>query len=293
VACRRHTAAAEIVTAFTRPLLATEHGEFDTGAEALAFAIAQRCHLPLTGVLPVVSNPEYEMVAPQLAAKADAEAAAKRQHLSTLASAQGVSLDLRARHGPEAWQEIVDEAREREADLIVIRRRGKRGLLANLLVGEMVSKVVAHAPCSLLIAPRDARMWTQGVLLGVDPTSSDAGALTMAAALARDCGLPLHLLCVATVDGAREAAAAALALAVAKARTLHGEVDGAVITGRPHQALIDAARERGADLLIVGRHAGTPLARAWIGGTAQKVIGLASCPVLVHVPNSNPKAANP
>ena len=30
------------------------------------------------------------------------------------------------------------------------------------------------------------------------------------------------------------------------------------------------------------------LGRAWIGGTAQKVIGLAECPVLVHVPSSPP-----
>lgn len=282
-----------MVTAFTRPLLATEHDEFDTGAEALAFAIAQHCRLPLAGVLPVVSNPEFEMVAPQLAAKAEAEAGVKRQHLATLAQAQGVTLDLQVRRGPEAWREIVDAARERGADLIVIRRRGKRGLLANLLVGEMVSKVVAHAPCSLLIAPRDARMWTRGVLVGVDPQAPDAGTLTQAARLARDCSLPLHLLCVAAVDAARDAAAQALAAAVATARSLHDGVDGEVQIGRPHQALIDAAQARGADLLVIGRHGGTPLARAWIGGTAQKVIGLASCPVLVHVSNPNPKAATP
>ena len=84
-----------------------------------------------------------------------------------------------------------------------------------------------------------------------------------------------------------------MAAAVATARQLHDRVDGEVATGRPHQALIDAARARGADLLMVGRHGGTPLARAWIGGTAQKVIGLANCPVLVHVSNPEPKAATP
>ena len=57
-----------------------------------------------------------------------------------------------------------------------------------------------------------------------------------------------------------------------------------VRAGRVHQVLIDVAREQGCDLLVVGRHGGASLARAWIGGTAQKVIGLAECPVLVHVP---------
>ena len=54
---------------FSRLLLATEHSEFDAGAEALAFAMARRCGLPLAAVLPVSSNPEFEVVAPELAAR--------------------------------------------------------------------------------------------------------------------------------------------------------------------------------------------------------------------------------
>ncbi|HSQ72951.1 MAG TPA: universal stress protein, partial [Rubrivivax sp.] len=115
---------------FSRLLLATEHGEFDTGAEALAFAMAQRCALPLAAVMPVVSNPEFEAVAPQLAAQADAEASERRMQLEMRARAAGVAMTLRVRHGPEPFVEIDDEAREIGADLIVIRRRGKRALLA-------------------------------------------------------------------------------------------------------------------------------------------------------------------
>ena len=50
---------------FNRLLLATEHSEFDAGSEAMAFALAQRCQLPLATVVPLVSNPEYEALAPQ------------------------------------------------------------------------------------------------------------------------------------------------------------------------------------------------------------------------------------
>ena len=66
--------------------------------------------------------------------------------------------------------------------------------------------------------------------------------------------------------------------------------DGELRTGKPHQQLVDAARSCGADLLVVARHGGDNLSRAWLGGTAQKVIGLAECPVLVHVNNPRPKA---
>lgn len=278
-----------MATPFARLLLATEHSDFDTGAEALALALARHSALPLAAVLPVLGNPEFEMVAPQLAAKADREASVKREHLLALAQAAGVQLNLRVRHGPEPCEEIVQEARTQRADLVIIRRRGRRGLLANLLVGEMVSKVVAQAPCSVLIAPRGAQMWTRRVLVGVDPLAVDAAMLGQAADVAADCGVPLRLLCVAGDEAARPQAALTLAGALTQARAICASADGELRVGRVHQQLLAAAMEGAADLIVIGRHGRANLGRAWIGGVAQKVIGLAECPVLVHV--HNPKAS--
>jgi nucleotide-binding universal stress UspA family protein len=275
---------------FNHLLLATEHSEFDTGAESLALALARRCGLPLLCVLPVVSNPEFEMVAPQLAARADAEAAVRREQLEGLARAQGVAMTVQVRRGQEPFAEIVDEARLRATDLLIIRRRGKRGLLANLLVGEMVSKVVAHAPCSVLIALRGAAMWSRKVLVGLDPLLPDAATLALAADVAAECGLPLQLLCVTATDATRAAAQPVLADALAQARARGVPADGEVRVGRPHEQLIAAAGTHGADLIVIGRHRHQTLGRAWVGGVAQKVIGLAGCPVLVHVNPSDPKA---
>ena len=132
-----------MATPFARLLLATEHSDFDTGSEALALALARHCALPLAGVLPVLGNPEFEMVAPQLAAKADREASVKREHLLALAQAAGVQLTLRVRHGPEPFEEIVQEALAQRADLVVIRRRGTKvghqyQLLGHALGGDVV-----------------------------------------------------------------------------------------------------------------------------------------------------------
>lgn len=278
---------------FNRLLLATEHSEYDTGAEALALALARRCGLPLAGVLPVVSNPEFEMVAPQLAARADADAAAKRQHLEALASAQGVAFTLRVRRGQEPFAEIVDEAREQGTDLLVIRRRGRRGLLANLLVGEMVSKVVSHAPCSVLVTPRGAQMWSRRVLVGLDPLQPDTATLALAADVAGECGLPLHLLCVIPGEAQRDAAQAVLAQMLARVRGRWAPSDGECRVGRPHEQLIAATATHQADLVVIGRHHANLPDRAWIGGVAQKVIGLAECPVLVQVNPPADQAATP
>ena len=261
---------------FERLLLASEHSEHDRGAEAVAFALAKRCGLPLAGVMPILSNAEYEMVAPELAARADAQAAAHRAELEANARAQGVAFALHVRHGAEMDAEIVAEARERAADLIVIRRRGKRGLLAKLLVGEMVGKVVAQSPCSVLVAPREAAMWQRAVLLGLEAQAPDRGSVARAAAIAAACSLPLRLVCVAADAAHRAGAEQTLAQALALARTLHASSDAELRVGRVPESLVAATRDAGADLLAIARD----------GATAPKILGLAECPVLVHVETS-------
>lgn len=107
---------------FTHLLLATDHSEYDTVAEAMALALTQRCKLPLATVVPLLSNPEYEAIAPQIAARAEREAAAKIAELREQAQVLGVSIDLHLRRGEEPYQEIVDEAVAQGSDMIIIRR---------------------------------------------------------------------------------------------------------------------------------------------------------------------------
>lgn len=268
---------------FGRLLLATEHSDFDSGAEALAFTLAREQGQPLAVVLPLLSNAEFEMVAPALAARADHEAALRRLAVETAARQQGATAVITVRHGSELFAEVVAEARERGSDLLVIRRRGKRSFLANLMVGEMVGKVVGQAPCSVLVVPRAARRWERGVLVGVDPQAPVAACLAQAAALAKAAALPLRVVCVAADKAARSGAELALAAAVQQARAAQAEADGEVRIGRAHEALLAAARERAADLIVVSRQGGPQSMLARLGSTTQKVIGLAECAVLVHV----------
>jgi nucleotide-binding universal stress UspA family protein len=267
---------------FQRLLLATEHTEFDVGAEAVAMALARKHDLALAAVLPVVSNPEFEAQAPVLAARADQEAARKITLVEELARKQKLALDLRARHGPEPYREIVDEARERGSELIVIRRRGKRGFLANLMLGETVFKVVAHAPCSVLIVPREARMWQNRILVAAEATPRGEKVVRQAAAMAAECGLPLSVVCVSKENSTQlQAAQRFVDKVVAATRETGVTVQGQAVHGQTHQQILQAAQSQGADLLVIGSHDKAHISHAWIGGISQKVIGLFDQPVLV------------
>ncbi len=266
---------------FTRLLLATEHNEFDSGAEAVALDLAQRCQLPLAAVLPLVSNPEYEALAPQISARAEHEAAASIAQLRAQAHAVGVTIDLRVRRGEEPYREIVQEAQALGSDLLIIRRRGKRGFLANLLVGEMVSKVVAHAPCHVLIVPRGAHMWRQRVLVAAEPTARGRQIVATAVAVAAQCGLPLHLVSVIPTPELRTDVDAFMADMVGQARLGGVVAQSEVRIGKAFTNILASAAESGSNLIVIGSRSDTRIGRALVGGVAQKVMGLSEHPVLV------------
>lgn len=266
---------------FTRLLLATEHSEYDTGAEAMAFAMAQRCQLPLATVVPLVSNPEYEAIAPQIAAKAEQEAAARIAQLREQAQAVGVTIDLHLRRGAEPYQEIVDEAIAQNSDVIIIRRRGKRSFLANLMVGEMVSKVVAHASCHVLIVPRESRLWQQRVLVAAEATTQGRQIVATGIAVAAQCDLPLQLVTVVPAEALRSEADAFVIEMIKLAQAQGVVAGGELRVGNPYKEILAAREACQADLIVMGSRGEPNIGRALLGGVAQKVMGLSEHPVLV------------
>jgi len=264
---------------FTRPLLVTEHVEFDRMAEAVGLEMARRSGQQLDAVLPLVDNPEFALAAPELAEQADAEAAAKAEAFEAMARVAGVPVALQVRRAPERSQAVLAVADELAADLIVIRRRGQRALLSRLLVGEMGAKVLAHARCSVLVVPRVGGWWKRAVLLGLEAEAAEPGLVPCAAQLARAEGLPLHVVAVAPRASARAVAQAAVDAALGQARALGAEAHGRVRVGALPAELIAAAAELQADLIVLPRH-------CELRGAAEKLIGHAGCSVLAHVPHA-------
>jgi nucleotide-binding universal stress UspA family protein len=270
--------------AFERILLATEHTDFDVGAERVAIDLARHCNLPLLVVLPLVSNPEFEAEAPQLALRAEHQALERLQQLRKSAEAAGVRLVIRVRRGEEPYREIITEAAERNADLVVVRRRGRRGFLAKMLVGEMVGKVATLAPCSVLLVPRAARMWSHCVLAAVDFSPATMTVATVAAAVAASCSLPMLAVSVASGESAeaRRSAEAAMGRAVHVGTDAGVPVEGRVLDGRAPEQVVKFGASRQADLIVVGRRgASGQVEHLLLGGTAEKISGLADCAVLV------------
>ncbi len=203
---------------FERILLVTEHTEFDGDAERLAFDIARQCGIGLRAVFPVVRNLEYEIGSPDLAQRSALELAEKVRQLKSAANDAGITFDLVVRQCEQPHAAIVQEATDCRADLIIARRRGRRSFLSHLMIGEMVSKVAANAPCNMLFVPSDARLWSHAILAAVDVAAEAEPIAEMASKVAAACKLPLTLLNVSenNAQGAQAHARGILAMAETK-----------------------------------------------------------------------------
>jgi nucleotide-binding universal stress UspA family protein len=81
---------------------------------------------------------------------------------------------------------------------------------------------------------------------------------------------------------ARAQAEARLAPLVARAREAGIDAEGLLAPGFPDEAVVEAARRRRADLIVVGTHGRRGAARLVLGSVAARVLAAASCPVLTE-----------
>jgi nucleotide-binding universal stress UspA family protein len=167
----------------------------------------------------VVSNPEFEAIAPDLAARAEHEAAQRADALRATAVEQAIALTVDVHRAEEAWQAIVAAAEAARADLVIVRRRGRRGFAANLRLGETVGRVLGHVACSALVVPRACVRWSRRVA-----AVGDDRVATLAAALADEDRLPLLRVDAAVGVDAIVAGVAGADLVVVARDAAHGRI---------------------------------------------------------------------
>jgi len=137
------------------------------------------------------------------------------------------------------------------------------------------------------------------ILVPTDFSDSADHALAYAVTLAEQVGATVHLIHVfddpdtvalyseVYVPMPPETRAALLTdirrqLATRTATAGHEKVTTEVLTGAPPaQAIVDAAKQHGCDLIVTGTHGRHGMAHLLLGSVAERVVRTAACPVLV------------
>ena len=184
---------------------------------------------------------------------------------------------------------IVDDAREIEADLVVLGSRG-HGAVMSAVLGSVAAEVVDYAPCPVLVARSDR---LTGVVLAHDgsPGASQAEAVLLTMPFLRS--LPIRVVSAWSVPlthigdptgasvisgdlydelvrGARTYATEVAADATTRLKSAGRTVVAQVAEGSAADAISSSAGST--DLIVIGTRGQTGLARLLLGSVARGVL---------------------
>ena len=144
---------------YKKVLFTTDGSKFAEDSLPYAVDLAKQCSAAL-GILTVIENPVFYGT-PEATALYDAEfyrsleseldklAQAAIDRATQRAAESGVKASGKIRRGSPA-DEIVGEAKDWSADVVVLSTHGRTGL-GRLFLGSVANAVVHHAPCPVLL----------------------------------------------------------------------------------------------------------------------------------------------
>jgi nucleotide-binding universal stress UspA family protein len=272
-------------------------------ARALAYATAlARAHEARVHVLEVI---EYTVPAIPLGAGEFALPDTLRagtldalRHFAAPVADAGVLEDVRLREGGVA-REILRDAESAGADLIVMGTHGRSGF-ERLALGSVTEKILRKATCPVLAVPpgdqHPAERPFRTLLCPTDFSQAGDAAVAYARFIARLGGTTTLLLMNVVewpfghTSGDDAVTGLRLSLEADARDQLHRltqaepdsglNIQAVAASGNPGRDIVDAARARLADLIVMGVTGRGAIDLALLGSTTYRVVRHAPCPVL-------------
>jgi len=272
-------------------LVCTDDSPASLGAVQAAFDLARACRSRIFLLYTLEFSPYYEYsqhdalgMTPALSQEFfKLRERAAREHLENRqreAAQQGLELDIRLQTGGPVYAEILAAAADIQPQLIIMGRKGRSGL-ERLLVGSVTARVIGHSSYQVLVVPRKAVLSFQKLLVASDGSPAGQAACETALGIAQRTGG--QLTAVTAGYGELDPKQAKVIVRGFAAAAKRQDVPVIALTpgGRPEEAIIQVAAAKHADLIIMGSYGRTGFKRLFMGSVAERVIGLAACPVLV------------
>lgn len=136
-----------------RILVPLDDSAFSERAFKQAIHLAKACGSKLYLLHVIFQNPEYFAWVPDLEEKQEKEARELLERAKQEAEKEQVACEVLVRAGEQPYEFIVQEAKDKQIDLIVMGSHG-RTELKRMLIGSVAAKVIGHAPCAVLVIPR-------------------------------------------------------------------------------------------------------------------------------------------
>jgi len=263
--------------------LATDGSAFSDGAVQEAILFGQTCGAKIVVLNVINIDAETASSAHASSAAMQREIKAYIDRIKKMAADNDIECEVVIKESYQPDKTIVDLAYKHKADIIIMGRHGRKGLL-KLMAGSMTSKVIGHRFPRVLVVPRDFVITGEKILLATDGSELSKKAAEEALSMSTHCAKlkDIYILSV-------EADAPVLLRAKqppedvcekAEERLVGATCTPMALIGRPSEVIAATAKEKDIDMIIIGGH-GKGLSKLLMGHVTEKVIGQAHCAVLV------------
>jgi nucleotide-binding universal stress UspA family protein len=217
---------------------------------------------------------------PELLAALEEQALRRLHEYQEQAARAGVTVEIAAATDISVSEAILAEAAARKPDWLIMGRKGLTGL-DRLLMGSVARQVIGQSPCPVLVVPRQAHLEFKKIMIAHDGSVFGEGAWRQTIPLAAGAGSEVIAVSVAR-DKSRQSDCQIVLQHLEASAARHGfRLQSLFLEGRPFDQIIQAAQDEKVDLLVLGSHGRSGLARLLMGSVAERVTATVNCPVLV------------
>jgi SulP family sulfate permease len=252
-----------------RLMLATDGSEFSHAPEDIAIELAKNFGVTLDIMTAVESAAEDEIAKVRLA------------QVERKALLAGVDGEAVIRHGKSPVEQVVAAAAAADTNILIIGRRPPRGDMKERLVGDNALQIIVGSPCHVLIANWSSEPCRKRILMASDGSRISDTLTEVTAQIAKVMHLPVTVLAAVPPGGSRTKAEDDVAEKIGLLKVEGIDCTGLIVEKAPEPAIIEAAAEIGADLVVIGNDQRKGLSRKLVGQTTDRIVGGLKCAVLV------------
>jgi nucleotide-binding universal stress UspA family protein len=275
-------------------LFATDFSPAANAAAPIAIGIARRYGAKVYGVH-VNRFDDYTAAAPNAwAAMAEAAEKETKEDAGRLnEQLQGIEHEVVIGDG-NIWEVMSNLIEQKEIDLIVLGTRGRTGL-GKVILGSIAEQILRQSPCPVLTVGPHVNPWSdeyvkmREIVYATDLATNTPVAAPYAISLAQE--NQAHLVLLHVIEDPKPGdlvespegvnlKARKLQQLVTEQAGLWCEPTYVVEQGPAAEKILDVAKRRHTDLIVLGARPAKGLATHLNTGTVHKVVSQATCPVL-------------
>ncbi len=261
-------------------LVCTDGSPASQGAITGALALAESCGSKIFFFTVLEFYPELEVRAPEMVAQKEIEVRKHLEACKARAEKLHIPVETLVRRSERPYEAIIEKAEKIKPDMIIMGRHG-RSRFFRLMMGNVVARVIGYSSFNVLVIPTEITLKFGKILIASDGSPYSYAAWDEAVFITKRVGGELIAVSVARDESKASTAQAIVRKLKQEAALQDLDLQTLVYRGRPYLSIIEAAKDKEVDLIVMGALGLTELSDLLMGSVTERVVAYAPCAIMV------------